>query len=162
MEAIILLVLSYAFPGLVKLIKKAVDSDDIKLDSKSIKENVLKVKTKIEPKYQNRVTRMNEKFHFKNKNHNLGAGKKAEDKVYPTADEILAQMESEAAVSNNNIFAEELPTYENEPKIIFVDELSKGNHNFGKLVRNDLKSRQNIKKAVIMSEILGKPKSLSK
>lgn len=152
MEGIVLLALSYAFPGLVKLVKKSVQFDDLKFDKDSIKASVTKVKTKLEPRYQNRVTNKFEGFHFKKKKPFEELSEKRLDDVRPNVEEVIAQMELEEAGLNKEVIADMAEVKANES--------SGKNHNVEKFIRDDFRSKKNIRRAIIMSEVLGKPKSL--
>jgi len=155
MEAIILLALSYAFPGLVKLVKKGVQSDDLKFDKDSIKENVTKFKSKLEPRYQSRVTNKLEGFHFKKKKFLEELGEKLSHDVRPNVEDVIAQIELEEAELNKAVIVANDDVTEIKP-----NKILEKNHDVEKFIRDDFRSKKNIRRAIIMSEVLGKPKSL--
>ncbi|MGB5823788.1 MAG: hypothetical protein WBH44_06905 [Proteocatella sp.] len=156
MESIVIIALIYALPILLKLIKKSMETDVPKnYEAEGVKKpNEVKLNRKL--KYENRVTNKFEGLHLMIKKVADELAHKLSDEVsQPDVEAVMPKIELEEVRFNKRTATGNSAKTEPESDVIFLDN----KYNTEKLIRHDFASKKSIRKAIIMSEVLGKPKS---
>lgn len=155
MDSIIFIALIYLLPGLIKLINKSMKAEAQKNGAVEGAKKPRKVKTKSKPKYVSRVTNKFEGFHLKMKNVADEISQESLKVSRPDVDEVIAKMESEASFNKKMVGRNVVKEVPESDAILWANK-----HGSKKSIRQDFGSMESIRRGIIMSEILGKPKSL--